>query len=451
MALTDGEQIDAAAFSERLDRLGAGVVHIGLMDPDGTFRHKRVAREKAEKLLRDGYQFCDVLYDWDISEQTYAGGAFIDRPARLFPDTLRAWPFAPGEAICLADYAAPFGERSARNQLIGLIGKARAMGFSVHAAFEYEFMLFDETPESIRAKNYRDIRHFAAGNRTYSLQTMARHNELFAGLASVMDTLGIGIDALHTELGAGTFEAPLTHAEGVKAADDAALFKNMARAYFLRHDLVAGFMSKFDAQFSGQSGHLHLSLRRLSDATPAFHDPQAPDGLSQTARHFAGGLVRLMPEWLALCAQTVNAYKRLVPGAWAPTYANWGIQNRTVAVRAMADTPAATRLEFRVPAADSNPYATLAMCLGAGLHGLEHHIDPPAPRDDDCYVTAPSEGAAFPRDLSEAADRLDASETARSTFGNVFIDTFVHARRMEAAAYARIVHQWELARYLEVS
>lgn len=445
------ERRNSTDFSERLTELGAGPVHIGVFDQDGTFRHKRMDRSKAEKLAVDGYQFCEVLYNWDTSETLHGSEAFIDRPATLYSDTLRTWPFAPGEALCIADFSGPFGSRSPRNQLLRQIAKAAEMGFSVHSAFEFEFMLFDETPESLREKGYRGLRSFAQGNRTYSMQTTALHENLLNGFVATMDRLGIGLDALHTELGPGTLEAPISYTEGIRAADDAALFKNFAKAYFLRNGLIAGFMSKFHSNLSGQSGHLHLSLRRVENGSPAFADPNEPHGLSETARHFTGGLISLMPEMLGLCAHTVNAYKRLVPGAWAPTYASWGVQNRTVALRAITDTPAATRLEFRVPSADTNPYSAMALCLGAGLWGIENRVEPPAPRDDDCYSTAAPPETQFPRDLTDAADRLAASEAARSIFGDTFINCFVRSRRYEADAHRHVVDTWEIARYLEVS
>jgi glutamine synthetase len=435
---------------EILDRIGARHVHIGIFDQDGLFRVKRVTRAKAEKLHAGGYPFCDVLFNWDSAEQTYGGGDFMDMPARLFPETVRAWPFEGAQAICIADFAMPFGERSARNQLIRQIGKAQAMGFSVHSAFEFEFNLLDETAASLREGGFARPRHYALGNKTYSLETLANEQPLLSGLEAMAERLDIGIDALHTELGPGCLEVPLTHATGVKAADDAALFKNFAKAYFRRNGLTACFMSKLNEALPGQSGHLHVSLRQLADATPAFVDATAPDGLSQTARYFIGGLTVLMPELLALCIQTVDVYRRMVPGMWAATYASWGIQNRTVAVRVMNDSPEATRVEFRVPSADTNPHAALAMCLGAGLWGIENRVDPGPAASGDQYLCPPAPEARFPTDLGMAAERLAASAAARAIFGDVFIDTFVRARRHEHAAFARHVSAWERQRYLEV-
>lgn len=439
----------ATAFEQALKRLDATTVHLGVVDPEGEFRDKLVSADKAVKLAEQGYPFCEVLYYWDIAEKTFVDGAFVDRPTRLHTETLRRYPFADRAALCIADFEGAFGKRSPRNVCAGLIDKAADMGFDVLSAFEFEFFVFDETAESLRAKNWRDLTHFAQGNRTYSLQTSALHGDLLSGLEETMTAMDIRLDAIHTELGPGCFEAPLTYAKGMKSPDDAVLFKNFAKAYFARHGLTAGFMSKLSPDLSGQSGHLHVSLRdRAGNAV--FHEAGGEDGLSRTARHFIGGLTRLMPELLALCAHTVNAYKRLVPGAWAPTAANWGVQNRTAAVRIINDVPEATRVEFRVPSADTNPYLALSLALGAGLWGIENEIEPAPGSGENFYAATPAPESVFPRDLGTAADRLDRSDTARAIFGDAFIDSFVMARRFEYGEYQKHVSEWEMRRYLGI-
>lgn len=423
-------------------------VHIGIYDLDGVFRHKRVSADKAAKLADEGYAFCDVLYQWDTAEQTYGSAAFVDRPAALDLDSLRPYPFEPKALLCVADFEGPFGELSPRNQLKRQLARAADLGFALKAAFEFEFFLFDETADTLRAKSFRDLNAFAKGNRTYSLQSAALHGELIGELEAAMATLGVGLDAIHTEMGPGCFEAPLAVAEGIAAADNAALFKNFTKAFFLKRGLMAGFMSKWSNAVPGQSGHLHVSLVDKANGRPLFSDGRG--GLSETARHFVGGLLTLMPEWLAMTSHTVNAYKRLVPGAWAPIYAAWGIQNRTAAVRAITGADKATRVEYRVPSADTNPFLSLTMCLAAGLNGIEQRIEPPAPRQDDCYATEPDAAARFPRTLLEAAERFAASTAARQTFGEAFVEHFALSRRMEDLACRRAVTEWEVRRYLEV-
>ncbi len=424
-------------------------IHVGIFDLDGVFRHKLMTAKKAGKLIESGYSFCDVLHGWDSAEATWDDAAvYTDRPARIYPETRRRWPFGPGADVMIADFTGDFGQFSPRNQLLRQLEKARAQGVDVTAAFEYEFFLLDETADTLRAKDYRGLQHFAKANRTYSVQSAAVHADLFDGLRDCMETVGIGLDSLHTELGPGCFEAPLAAVAGIRAADDAALFRNFARAHFARAGLTTVFMSKLNPALSGQSGHFHVSLQR--DGKPVFHDPAAPDGLSRTALNFIGGLLRLMPEMLVMTAHTVNAYKRLVPGAWAPTWASWGVQNRTCAVRVINDTPESTRIEFRVPSADSNPHATMALCLAAGFWGIENAVDPGAPLASSAYEADPPPEARFPRDLVEAADRFEASETARDIFGDAFVDHLVRSRRHEVRDYLRQVTDWEIRRYLEL-
>ena len=438
-----------ASFEEQLAKLDATYVHIGVFDFNGVFRHKKIEAAKAVKFAKNGYSFCEVLYQWDIADTAYGGGAFLDRPASIDAASVRAWPFDEKEAICIADFTRPLGELSPRNQLIGQLDKAKKMGFAVHSAFEFEFTLLQETPQTLREKAYNNLDAFAVGNTTYSLKSAVENQDIFRDYADVMGRMGIGFDPLHSEMGEGCFETPLAHAEGIKSADDAALFKNFAKPFFGQRSLTSTFMSKLRDGVPGQSGHLHLSLRSLNDSSASFHDPDGPDGLSQDALYFIGGLLKLMPEWLALCSHTVNAYKRLVPGAWAPVYAAWGVQNRTTAVRVINDSAKSTRIEFRVPSADTNPHSALAMCIAAGLWGIENRITPPAKRDDDCYASGGPPEAQFPHDLTAAADRLAASDTARSIFSDAFVDNYAFVCRQEDMSYRKAVSAWERQRYLE--
>lgn len=439
-----------SAFARAVQDAGFRDIHLGLFDLDGVFRHKMVDAAKAVKLADKGYSFCEVIHAWDSAERTWhEDRTYVDLPAHIYPDTLRTWPFGPDAGVAIADFTGDFGLKSPRNQALRQIERAAEMGLQVTAAFEFEFFLLDETADTLRAKNWRDLNHFAKANRTYSLQSAAAHAELFDDLRAAMTRMGIGLDSLHTELGPGCFEAPLAAVRGIRAADDAALFKNFAKAFFARRDLTAVFMSKLDPALSGQSGHFHISIQDGA-GNPVFADPDAADGLSRTGRHFLGGLIRLMPELLVLTAHTVNAYKRMVPGAWAPTWASWGVQNRTAAVRIINDSPEATRIEYRVPSADTNPHATMAMCLAAGLWGIQNAVDPQAELQGTAYAVTPDPQARFPHDLVEAAERFQASDTARALFGDAFVDHIAESRRFEVADYMRQVTPWELRRYLEL-
>jgi glutamine synthetase len=172
--------------------------------------------------------------------------------------------------------------------------------------------------------------------------------------------------------------------------------------------------------------------------------------MSDAQRHFVGGQQRLMPELLAMLAQTVNSYSRLVPGFWAPTDATWGVENRTTALRVVPGSPQSQRVEYRLGSADANPYIALAAALGAGLYGLENAVEP-APRvEGNAYDQQHPAEQALPRSLAEASARLRASTVARDLFGDAFVEHFATTREWEQRQFDRYITNWELQRYFEI-
>ena len=323
------------------------------------------------------------------------------------------------------------------------------MGFAVKAALEFEFHMLDESAETLRAKGYEAMDTFAVDNRCWSSQTAAIHGDVVADLEKVMETAGVGLFGMGLELGPGCFEATLRATDALRAADDAVLFKTFTKAFARRRGLTATFMAQLGASFSGLSGHVHLSLWDARTGKPLFHDGKDKDGMSATMRHAISGLVGLTPEALVLAAHTVNAYRRLTPGNWAPRTATWAVQNYAAAVRAVPSPAQWARLEFRLPASDTNPYLALALTLGAALEGIRTKAKLPPPIEKGGPDETPEGLPGLPHDLLEAADRLDASATARAIFGDTFIDYFVASRRHEEAVLRKHVSAFERARYIE--
>src|SRR5947208_10692284 len=154
-----------------------------------------------------------------------------------------------------------------------------------------------------------------------------------------------------TETGPGVYEAAIRYDQMLRAADKAALFKTAVKEICSRHGVMPTFMAKWNKELPGCSGHLHQSLWAL-DGQPVFRDTRDPRGMSKTMQHYVAGQVALMPAFTALIAPTVNSYKRMVRGAWSPTMATWGVENRTTALRVIPGSPSATRVEYRLAAAD---------------------------------------------------------------------------------------------------
>ncbi len=167
-------------------------------------------------------------------------------------------------------------------------------------------------------------------------------------------------------------------------------------------------------------------------------------------RWFIGGQQALMPEFLAMVACTVNSYTRLIPGFWAPTEATWGIENRTCALRAIPGSAKSQRVEYRIAAADINPYIALSAAIGSGLWGIEHKIEPDAAIVGNSYEKKHPAKRQLPRNLWDAAQRLKASKPARALFGDIFVDHYAGTREWEEREYRKAITDWQLQRYFEI-
>ncbi len=436
-------------LTEHLAERDVRTVHVVIPDLDGSLRERRLAPADLAAVFGDDGSFVNVLHKWDTADSVYRDGPFVGEAMQLDPASLRDYPFEDNAALVFADYAGVSAPLSPREVLKTQIARADAMGYAVKTALEFEFIVIDETGESMRGKGWEGFDTYAVDNRCWSAQSAAIYADLVAELETVLERAGVGLFGLGLELGAGCFEGTLRATDALRAADDAVLFKTFTKAFARRNGLTASFMAQLSADFPGLSGHVHLSLADKETGRNLFHDAADGDGMSAVMRHGIAGLVNLTPDALALAAHTVNAWRRLTPGNWAPRTATWAIQNYAVAVRAVPVPEAAARLEYRLPAADTNPYLAIALTLGAALEGIENATELPAPMAGGGPDDTPEDMPGLPHDLLEAADRLDASRKARAIFGDAFIDYFVASRRREEAVLRRHVSAFERARYLE--
>jgi glutamine synthetase len=440
-----------------VDERGLSHVKVGLFDSDGVMRGKYMSREKFFSSLDRGFGFCDVVLGWDSKDQlydnvTYTGWhtGYPDAPVKILPESCREVPFEDGMLLFLAEFAGEAEAVCPRAILRRVIQKAENMGFDPFAALEYEFFLFDETPDSIREKNFKDLKPFTPGWFGYSMIRNSTHAELYHAMIKLSEQMDFPLEALHTETGPGVIEAAIAYDKALSAADKGALFKTFIKVLAQRHELMATFMAKWSNKYPGQSGHIHLSLRHQKTGESAFYDPSKQHSISDLQRHFIAGQLQLMPELLCMISPTVNSYSRLIPGFWAPTDATWGIENRTTALRVISGSAKMQRVEYRVAAADANPYLALAAAIGSGLYGIEHQLEPDPPIQGNSYDQIHPQHQAFPKTLWEAAQALKQSESARTLFGDGFVDHFSASREWEERQFRKHITDWELERYFEI-
>jgi glutamine synthetase len=453
----DSRNVKTAADARALvEARGLSHVKLGVTDLDGVIRGKYLSREKFFGALEHGFGFCDVIFGWDAHDQlydksTYTGWhtAFPDAKARIDPASCRDVPMEGDMLFFLGEFDEAAAELCPRRLLRRVVDRAAGMGFAATVAAEFEFFVFDETPHSVREKGYRDLKNLTPGWFGYSMLRSSVESDFYHALLKLCADMDMPLEGLHTETGPGVLEAAIEYCDALSAADRAAIFKTFSKVLAERQGKMLTFMAKWSNAYPGQSGHLHLSLRD-ADGKPAFHEAGKPGNMSDVMRWFVGGQQALMPQVLAMVASTVNSYSRLIPGFWAPTEATWGIENRTCALRVIPGSPAAQRVEYRVAAADINPYLAIAAALGSGLWGVENRVEPDAPIQGNAYALTHEPARALPRSLSEAADRLLASKAARDLFGDVFVEHYAMSRQWEEREFRRAITDWELARYFEI-
>lgn len=432
-------------------------IKVGLFDTDGVMRGKYVSRDKFISALKGGFGFCDVVLGWDSNDQLYDNTSFTgwhtaypDAPVRILPETCRELPMEDQRSVLfLAEFAEPADSVCARGLLRRVLDRAAGHGYSVKSACEFEFFLFDEDSESVREKGYRDLKPISPGFFGYSMLRNSVYAEFYHDLLETCTLMDMPIEGLHTETGPGVLEAALGVDDALRAADKAALFKTFTKVLAQRNGWMATFMAKWSPDWPGQSGHIHVSLGH-EERGAVFFDENKPDNISDEMRWFIGGQQALMPELLSMIACTVNSYSRLIPGFWAPTEASWGVENRTCALRTIGGKPSSQRVEYRVAAADINPYIALAAAIGSGIWGIENRIEPDAPIKGNAYEKTFPPKRRFPATLFEAAGRLKKSKAARDLFGDAFVEHYAATREWEEREFRKAITSWELERYFEI-
>jgi len=441
-------EIDPSPLLRELEQRQAASVHLLMADLAGVLRQRRFGRAELARFLAEP-RFVNVLTQWDAAERVFGAGPFEGEAVAVDATSLRPYPYEPGAQLLFADYAGPSAALSPRPLVRTLVERAAAAGFEVRAAFEFEFIVLQETAESLRGKTLDALQLFALDNRCWSSLTAAVQSELVSELDATLRQGGIETYSLGFELGPGCFEATLPHKAALAAADEALLFRTFTKAFFRRRAMTASFMAQLRLDSPGLSGHLHLSLTDRTTGRSIF----ATDAGRQPNKALAGfvaGMVRMLPEALPFAASTVNAYRRMSPGNWAPRTATWAVDNYAAAVRVVPGGPETCRIEFRIPGADTHPHLALAYALGAGLWGLETGASLPTPIVGGGPDDTPADAPGLPHDLYEATERLAASDKARAIWGERFVEHFVTVCRHESNALRRAVSREELLRYLEM-
>jgi glutamine synthetase len=420
-------------------------VALSFPDVNGVLRGKAfTARAFDDLCQRNGAAFTNLLLALDPLDNPItsfrdfgiASGAadLIVRPDRT---TLRSLPWN-GDGLCFGDLYWSDGrvcELSARGMLARILARLETLGYKAFSAFEFEVRVFTDrngTP--------------ATDGLSYSVSALSPITAFLDEVRDAADALALGLTAVHTEGAPGLLEINLDPQVGIAAADTAILLRLLLKEVARRHGLHVSLLAKPVDGEEGSSGHLHCSLLNAAGAN-AFSDG---DGLGLLQRQAIAGVVKHLPAMSLLYNPTINSYKRLVPGFFAPVNAAWGIDNRSAALRAILPEQAnARRIELRRPGADVNPYLALSGLLASICLGIEGRLEPPPAlgRVDAASVAG---SIQLPCSLEEAIGTFERDPVAREALGPAFCDYFVATRRWELLAWQQAVSAWERERYVQI-
>ncbi|AGB31026.1 glutamine synthetase, type I [Natrinema pellirubrum DSM 15624] len=441
-----------ATEEEVLDEIEAkdiDFLRLQFTDILGTVKNVSVPARQAEKAFTEGIYFDGSSIEGFVRIQE------SDMRLKPDPETFAVLPWqnredgASARMICdVIDTSTgePF-EGDPRRVLKNTLERADEMGYTVNAAPEPEFFLFEEDEDGRATTETGDHGGY------FDLAPKDLASDVRRDIIYGLEEMGFEIEASHHEVAKGQHEINFEYDDALATADNVGTFRTVVRAIAAQHGQHATFMPKPIPRINGSGMHTHLSL--FEDGENAFHDEDGQFDLSETAQSFIAGILEHAPAITAVSNPTVNSYKRLVPGYEAPVYVAWSDRNRSALIRKpAARVPAASRIEARFPDPSCNPYLALAALISAGLDGIERDLECPDPIRENIYEFDEAKREEYgidtlPTNLGEAVEALEEDEVIYETLGDHVGPKFVEAKSQEFEDYLVDVSQWEIDRYLE--
>ena len=420
-------------------------IRLQFTDMFGTLKNVAVTASQLEQVINKKYVF--------DGSSMYGNLRRGEEDMFLCPDldTFVILPWRPQQGkvarllcdVCRAD-GTPLAV-SSREILRKTVKKADDLGYTFYVDPECEFFLFHTDENGIPTT----VTHEEAGYMDISPLDLGENAR--REIVLTLEEMGFEIESSHHEGAPAQHEIDFVYAEAMETADKIVTFKNAVRSTAKRFGLHATFMPKPRAGAAGSGMHLNISL--FKDGKNLFSDPESPDGLSQEAKWFMGGV---MAHARAMCAVTnplVNSYKRLNSGFEAPRDIIWTTRNQNTLIRVPVLRQEDTRIELRFPDPASNPYLTLTVCLAAGLDGIERKIDPGAEAafrfEERTQEEKTLAGIAhLPETLYEAVSIMEQDSFMKNVLGGDFVQLYTNAKKAEWNEYMSQVSEWEVEKYL---
>ena len=427
------------------------VTEIECLVPDltGVARGKILPREKFTE--DRGMRLPEAVVAMGVTGEFPEEGPYYDvisptdKDMHLRPDPTTArivpWAIDPTAQVIHDCYdkdnrLVPFAPRSVLRRVCDLYA---AKGWKPVVAPELEFYLVarNTDPDMPLKPPIGRSGRAETSRQAYSIDAVNEFDPLFEDVYAYCAKMGLNVDTLIHEVGAGQMEINFFHDAPLGLADEVFLFKRTVREAALRHDMYATFMAKPIAGEPGSAMHIHQSVLNAETGLNIFSNPDGSP--SQAFFWFIGGLQRYIPAAMALFAPYVNSYRRLSRHTAAPINIQWGYDNRTVGIRSPIASPQARRVENRVIGADANPYVALAATMACGYIGIEKKIEPSPECKGDAYLG----DFQLPRSLGEALQLLRDETDLHEVLGASFITVYTEVKEIEYAEFMKVISPWE--------
>jgi len=446
-------------LTEMIDTGSIDTVLVCFPDNQGRLVGKRVMGQYfLDTVAHGSVEACNYLLAVDVEMTPLPGyrafnwdQGYGDLSAVPDLSTLRLVPWIERTALVLCDLVEEHDkvtpiEVAPRSILKAQEAKAAELGFTVNIGAELEFFLFKDSYGEAAQKRYQDLAPHSDVIEDYHILQTTRDEYVIRDIRNGLQAAGVPVEFSKGEAGKGQHEINLLYATATEMADRNTIYKNAAKEIADSHGRSVTFMAKYRMDEVGSSCHIHSSLWNLDGTQSLMWDNSKPNNMSETFRHWLGGLVHCSRELTLLFAPTINSYKRFQPDSWAPTAVAWGMDNRTCGLRLVGHGQG-YRVESRIPGADVNSYLAFAGVIAAGLYGIENKLDPGEALVGNAY-TDPTV-SHIPSTMVEAIELWRNSEMAKAAFGEEVHHHILNTAEQEWAAFNRAVTDWELQRNFE--
>jgi glutamine synthetase len=453
--------LDVETIKGLIQRADVDTVLMVFPDQQGRFMGKRVTGDFFVHDVLDGegaIHACNYLLAVDMEMEPLPGYAYANwelgyGDLKATPDmtTLRMIPWLEKTALVICDvFDEETGEPvevAPRQILKRQIERAASAGYRVMTGSELEFYLFKDSFDEAAAKRYQDLQPHSSYIMDYHILQTTKDEYIIRKIRNDMDAAGVPVEFSKGEFGRGQQEINLRFADALEMADRHVIYKNGVKEIAALSGRAITFMAKWSMAEAGSSFHLHSSLWDEDGKDSLMWKGEGHHHMSDTFRHYLGGLMDTAQEMAWMFAPSVNSYKRYQLGSWAPTAIVWGHDNRTCGFRIVGEHKS-FRVESRIPGADANPYYAFAATIAGGLHGIENKVEPPEMFKGNAYEA--KDVPRVPSSLHEAIDALESSEVARKAFGDLAFEHLLNTARQEQVIFDNnVVTDWELQRYFE--